>query len=94
MYAWDVVNEDITWNKSEKAWTHREDDDADNDHAWYSRMHDYMDKAFTYARAADPNTKLFYNDFGQEGYAGKQKAIVKMLKDMVSRGIPIDGAGL
>ena len=77
VYAWDVVNEDIGYSGS--AWTHRSDDDGTNDHTWYSRMNDYMDKAFTYARAADPNTKLFYNDFAQETYAGKQTAIVNML---------------
>ena len=75
IYAYDVVNEAIT--ESGDTWGHRTYDDTD--HAWYSRMHDYVDKAFTYARAADPNAKLFYNDFAMEKYHGKNTAVKELV---------------
>ena len=56
-------------------------------------MHDYVEKAFTYARAADPNAKLFYNDFAMERYSGKNKAIFKLVQGLVDQGVPIDGVG-
>ena len=89
VYAYDVVNEALIGNWPD--WVHREQPDVAN--AWYSRMSDYLDKAFTYARAADPNTKLFYNDFMQERYEGKNTAVYDLVKDLVDRGIPIDGVG-
>ena len=45
-------------------------------------MHDYIEKAFTYARAADPNTKLFYNDFMMERYSGKNDAVMDLVQDL------------
>ena len=56
-------------------------------------MHDYVEKSFTYARAADPNTKLFYNDFMTERYEGKNKAVYNLIKDLVEKDVPIDGVG-
>jgi endo-1,4-beta-xylanase len=56
-------------------------------------MHDYVEKAFTYARAADPNAKLFYNDFAMERYSGKNKAIFNLVQSLVDKGVPIDGVG-
>ena len=89
IYAYDVVNEEITWTK--QGWARRTFDDTD--HAWYSRMHDYVEKAFTYARAADPNTKLFYNDFAMERYSGKNRAVFNLVQSLVDKGVPIDGVG-
>ena len=56
-------------------------------------MHDYVEKAFTYARAADPNAKLFYNDFAMERYSGKNKAVLKLVQSLIEQGVPIDGVG-
>ncbi len=38
--------------------------------------------------------KLFYNDHGIEVTGKKSQALLNMLKDFVSRGVPIDGVGL
>ena len=77
IYAFDVVNEAISYNGT--AWTHREQ--PANANAWYSRMHDYIEKAFTYERASDPNAKLFYNDFMMERSPGKNTAILNLVQD-------------
>jgi endo-1,4-beta-xylanase len=54
---------------------------------------DFITKAFTYARAADPNAKLFYNDYNLEFSGAKQDGAVKLVTDLKSKGL-IDGIGL
>merc|ERR1711879_236844 len=79
--AWDVVNEAVD-NNGLKANT------------WYPKLPNYVDIAFQAARAADPDTELFYNDFGAEGLNTKSDQIYKLVASMVKRGVPIDGVGL
>jgi endo-1,4-beta-xylanase len=82
--AWDVVNE---------AW-------ADNGQALRSSVFSqylgpsYIDDAFSAARAADPDARLYYNDYGAEGSGPKSDAVYAMVKGMLARGVPIDGVGL
>lgn len=83
--AWDVVNE---------AW-----DDTDSTllrDSVFSRVigKTYIDDAFTAARAADPDVKLFYNDYGTDGLSTKSNSVYAMVKSMKERGVPIDGVGL
>ncbi|MDP4180932.1 MAG: non-reducing end alpha-L-arabinofuranosidase family hydrolase [Bacillota bacterium] len=54
---------------------------------------DFIDKAFTAARQADPNTLLYYNDYNIEDMGSKSNAAYNMIKSMKERGIPIDGVG-
>jgi len=54
----------------------------------------YIEQAFRWARAADPNALLFYNDFGAEPINAKSDAIYKMAEGFKSRGVPIDGIGM
>ena len=56
---------------------------------------EFIDSAFVWAHQADPQAKLFINDYGVE-FAGSTKAeayynLVKRLKD---KGLPIGGCGL
>jgi len=82
MPYWDVVNEAI--------------DGADYRQTfWFKTIGaDFIDLAFTHARAADPAAKLFYNDYNieQKGNA-KADRVFELVKDMKTRGIPIDGIG-
>jgi endo-1,4-beta-xylanase len=84
VYAWDVVNEaidDQTGQLRETIWS-------------MGIGPDYIDMAFRFAREADPNAKLIYNDYGDEGLGGKSDAIYALVKGMKGRGVPIDGVGL
>jgi endo-1,4-beta-xylanase len=82
--AWDVVNE--AWN---------DDGLSLRDLIFQRTLGDgYIDEAFRAARAADPNAKLYYNDFGTEDLSAKSDAVYTMLEGMLERGVPIDGVGL
>ncbi|RZL47534.1 MAG: endo-1,4-beta-xylanase [Pedobacter sp.] len=85
--SWDVVNEAF------------EDDGTLRNSIWVQKLgKDYIARAFQYAHEADPNALLFYNDYGQEWgyeYKGlKRIAILNMINDLKTRGIPIHGIGL
>eukprot|EP00727_Mastigamoeba_balamuthi_P001222 m51a1_g11097 putative endo- -beta-xylanase (420) ;mRNA; r:41992-43319 len=85
VYAWDVVNEAVDDSGSKL---------RDKENVWYPDIPDYIDVAFQTARAADPNVKLFYNDYGADGVnQPKANYIYNMVKSMKQRGIPIDGVG-
>lgn len=55
---------------------------------------DYINKAFRWAREADPNSKLILNDFGNEGRNDISDEMYAFVKDAKSQGVPIDGIGM
>jgi len=56
---------------------------------------DYIDSAFVWAHRADPNAKLYLNEYGAESYGStKSNAMYNYTKSMKERGIPITGVGL
>lgn len=87
---WDVVNEAFN------------DDGTLRDTVWRQKLGDgYIAKAFQWAREADPNVQLYYNEFSAEGIAdrggnkkAKSDAVYNLVRDFKARGIPIDGVGL
>ena len=90
VFAWDVVNESFLANgKIEPS-------------IWYDspgiglaeKGTAYIEQAFRWARAADPNALLFYNDYDTEGLNPKSDAVYAMVKDFKKRGVPIDGVGI
>jgi endo-1,4-beta-xylanase len=83
VYAWDVVNEAMG------------DDAKLRETLWSKALgEDYIRQAFVWAREADSQAKLFYNDYGGEALGPKSDAIYRLLKDLKARGTPIDGIGL
>ena len=84
VYVWDVINEAIS------------DDGSGLRQTFWSKMlgEDYIAQALTWAREADPDAKLFYNDYGGEALGDKSDAIYEMLKSLKGRGLPISGVGL
>ena len=93
LLAWDVVNEAI----SDQAGT---TGTLLKDSLWYNTPGvglsgtAFVEQAFRWARAADPGALLFYNDYGIEVTGNKSTALINMLTDFKSRGVPIDGIGL
>ena len=88
IYAWDVVNEAIEVNQG-----HPEHYRVEGSY-WYTVVgEEFVEKAFEYARKyADPDVKLFYNDYGTENSL-KASAIKKMVDKIKEQG-NIDGIGL
>ena len=86
VYCWDVVNEAIT------------DDPNAADPYRQSAMYrlcgeEFIARAFEYAREADPDALLFYNDYN-ECDPVKSRRIFGMVKKMKAAGVPIDGIGM
>jgi endo-1,4-beta-xylanase len=81
--AWDVVNEAF--------------DDAGGlrNSVFYQALgKSFIEEAFKAAREADPDVKLYYNDFDIESAYDKADAAYEMVADFVQRGVPIDGVGM
>ena len=82
VWAWDVVNEPL------------EDDGSLRATVWRRTLGpDYIEHALRWARAADPDVRLFINDFGIEGVNEKSDALYALVKRLLARGVPIDGIG-
>jgi len=90
VFAWDVVNEafDAQGGMEQSLWYDQPGIGlAGNRTA-------YIEQAFRWARAADPQALLFYNDYDTEGLNPKSDAVYAMMKDFKKRGVPIDGVGI
>ncbi len=82
IHAWDVVNEAITadgrFRKSK----------------WLDIIgEDYIKKAFEYARQADPNAQLYYNDYNMWKQS-QYEAVARLIQNLQSEGIRVDGIGI
>jgi endo-1,4-beta-xylanase len=61
---------------------------------WYEILGEsYIAEAFKSAHEADPDAKLFYNDF-YNYIPAKQQGIYDMLKGLLDQGVPVHGVGL
>ncbi|WP_373521835.1 endo-1,4-beta-xylanase [Aquiflexum sp.] len=88
VYAWDVVNEALfDWDPNGEI-IYREDS------PWYKMFGEsYIDSAFVFAHRADPNAKLFYNDYNSI-FSWKRYKIYNLVKRLKDNNIPIDGLGI
>lgn len=84
VWAWDVVNEAMEGK----------DEPLRTDSFWYQKIGpDYIRLAFEFARAADPDAILYYNDFDAEDMGTRSKHVYNLVRDLKQRGTPIDGVG-
>jgi endo-1,4-beta-xylanase len=80
--VWDVVNEPIT------------DQGGLRQSVFQRRLGPgFIEDAFRTARAADPDAKLYLNEIGAEGINPKSNRLYEIVRDLKSRGVPIDGVG-
>ncbi len=91
VYAWDVFNEAI----NDGGRRFRGPDQPLRESTFYKICgnDEYIRKAFQYAREADPNALLFYNDYN-ECNPTKRDRIYNMVREMKAAGVPIDGIGM
>ena len=83
--SWDVANEIFADNGSLRV-----------DTIVYKTFKDpvgFYGRCFKYARAADPDVKLFYNDYDMVLNSAKRNAVKKMIERFRTNGYPIDGLG-
>ena len=95
VYAWDVVNEAISdggWQGGRRGMGEHPSPYR-NSPLYQIAGDEFIKKAFIYAREADPNVLLFYNDYNAAD-PGKRDRIYNMVKSMKEEGVPIDGIGM
>ncbi|PRY83793.1 endo-1,4-beta-xylanase [Mongoliibacter ruber] len=82
VHTWDVVNETIL------------DDGSWRQSKFYEIIgEDFVKIAFTLAHEADPDARLFYNDYSM-AKPGKREGVVKMVSNLQKQGVKIDGIGM
>lgn len=85
IYAWDVVNEAVSDNPEV---VYREESPY-----YQIAGEEYLAKAFQFAHEADPDAKLFYNDYNAVR-PEKMERIYTLVKKLVDAGVPINGVGI
>ena len=80
--SWDVVNEAINEHGSlrESDWRRIIGDD-------------YIDKAFAFAHAADPDARLYYNDYNMHA-PGRRAGTIALVERLRAGGVPVHGIGM
>jgi len=81
---WDIVNEPIDRGGG-----------GLEDNIWLQNIGpDYIDIAFQLAHEADPQARLYLNEFGAEGLGYKSASVYNLVTQLLSRNVPIHGVGL
>jgi endo-1,4-beta-xylanase len=80
--AWDVVNEAFN------------DDGSWRESPFYRIIgEDFIELAFSFAHAADPDAELLYNDYNLYK-PEKRDAVIRLVKDLGKKGLEIHGVGM
>ncbi|MCI0383326.1 endo-1,4-beta-xylanase [Streptomyces sp. CNQ085] len=79
---WDVVNEAF------------DEDGSPRQSKFYQRLGpSRIADSFRATRAADPNAKLFINDYDTETVNVKSDGLYRLVRDLLAQDVPIDGVG-
>ncbi len=83
VYAWDVVNEPFEENGTRRQ-------------SVFQRVigDDYIALAFQWAHEADPDARLYLNEYNAEGLGAKSNAVYALAQQLVAAGVPIHGIGM
>lgn len=91
VYVWDVVNEAIM---DDGKFRTAEEKEPEQRSKWHGIMGtSYIAAAFRAAHAADPDAKLFYNEY-RNYLPAKRQAVYELLKGLLADGVPVHGVGL
>ncbi len=97
VYAWDVVNEAMADDNGGPRFGFRRRGQEPSPYRQSRHFNlcgdEFIAKAFQFAREADPDVLLFYNDYSCVDN-GKRERIYNMVKKMKDAGVPIDGIGM
>jgi GH35 family endo-1,4-beta-xylanase len=83
--AWDVVNEAVDVATASGY--------TESSVYWQKLGPGYIEDAFRWARAADPEVLLLYNEVGIERMGPKSDFTYALMRDLLASGVPIDGIG-
>ena len=82
---WDVVNEAVADGET----------GLRQDSFWYEILGpDYIGQAFIWAGEADPDVRLYYNDYGAEDMGPKANQVYTLARRLHDQGVPLHGVGL
>ncbi|KAH8109566.1 endo-1,4-beta-xylanase A precursor [Phellopilus nigrolimitatus] len=82
IHAWDVINEPFN------------DDGTWRSDVFYDTLgSSFISIALNAARPADPNAKLYINEYNLEYTGPKATAMIDLIQSLKSAGVPIDGVG-
>jgi len=82
IHGWDVVNEAVA------------NDGKLRESKWLQILgEDHIIKAFEFAHQADPNAELYYNEYDYERQP-KCEGVIRLVKNLQSKGINLDGVGI
>lgn len=88
--GWDVINEPL----SDEEGAYGNGDNGLRKHLWYQALGpEYISTALKAARAADPEAKLFINDYGLEADGQRWQALLKLVDSLQAQDVPLDGIG-
>ena len=80
--VWDVINEPLTEEGTLK------------DTLWFQHIGpEYLELALRWAHDADPDARLFINEFATENLNSKSDALYALAQDLLARGVPLNGIG-
>jgi endo-1,4-beta-xylanase len=86
--CWDVINEAIDDINNTNPFNLR-------DGFWFRKLGpDFIKYAFQFAQEADPDVKLYYNEYGIESVGLKATRTVNLLNWLRSQGVTVQGVGL
>jgi endo-1,4-beta-xylanase len=86
---WDVVNEAVRDPGPDGATPGLREESV-----WHRALGpDYLPLAFRWAHEADPDARLYYNDYEIEAAGPKSDAVYALLRGLVAEGVPVHGVG-
>lgn len=89
IYAWDVINEEFDFDEG------KFDLEGKHQQSPLFKMlgESYIEKSFKWAHEADPNAKLFVNEFGIDEMNPRADQTYKMIENLLAKGVPVHGIG-
>lgn len=93
--AWDVVNEPMVESGALRTNANTTVPSGATDIFFWSQYlgRDYALKAFKYAAEADPEAKLFINEYNLESSPAKLDSLISYVSELKAKGAKIDGIG-